>query len=213
MRGVRKQIEARHRRDPIAGIDQALRVALLLVSSTALIAVGFGCGGDKGTDPTVGTGTVSGVVQNVNGNATIAGATVTASSGATATTDAQGRFSISVPSGQRVRIDVTKATYSLNQLVVQLATGESKSFAVGLMAACAVVFLFAPGLLLAAFGAQPEVFEVGRRLLAIAATFQVLDAVATHGTAKENGMSCVVTGTPPSRSVMRRVTFPSSSPV
>jgi len=59
------------------------------------------------------------------------------------------------------------------------AVRSGLALAVGLMAAAAVVFLAAPGLLLGVFGAEPEVFEVGRRLLAIAAVFQILDAVAT----------------------------------
>lgn len=51
--------------------------------------------------------------------------------------------------------------------------------AVGVMVAFGVLFLAAPGPLLAIFSAAPEVAEVGRTVLAVAATFQLFDAVAT----------------------------------
>jgi len=52
------------------------------------------------------------------------------------------------------------------------------AMAVSLMAAFGVVFVVAPGLLLGLFGAEPAVAETGRKLLLIAATFQLFDAVA-----------------------------------
>ncbi len=54
---------------------------------------------------------------------------------------------------------------------------------VGLMAAMGLVFLLAPGVLIAPFGAEAELAAVARRLLVVAASFQVLDAVcmATFG--------------------------------
>jgi MATE family multidrug resistance protein len=53
--------------------------------------------------------------------------------------------------------------------------------AVALMAACGAVFTIAPGLLVGVFGPAPEVAELARRLLLVAAGFQVFDAIATVG--------------------------------
>lgn len=110
-------------------------LSLLACMLLAAITITFsGCGKDKSTGPTPGpTATVSGIVQNSAGSTPIEGASVRASSGATATTNALGRFTISVAANQRVRIDVTKTDFSLNQAVVQLAPGASKSLAVALM--------------------------------------------------------------------------------
>jgi hypothetical protein len=109
-------------------------VVLLLLALLAL--GGAGCGKkDKTTNPGDPTATVSGFVQNAVGGAPVAGATVLASSGASTTSDGSGRFSLTVAANQRVRIDVTKSGFSLNQLVVQLAKNEAKSYTVGLMTA------------------------------------------------------------------------------
>lgn len=111
--------------------------ASLTAAAIAAFAIAFaGCGGGgKSTGPQPGPrGTVHGIVRNAADNSALAGVTVTASSGGAATTDAQGRFSISVAANQAVRLDVTKNGFSLNQLVVTLAQGQSKSYSVGLMA-------------------------------------------------------------------------------
>lgn len=51
--------------------------------------------------------------------------------------------------------------------------------AVTLMLACALVFALAPGPLVAAFGAAPDVAAVARTTLLVAAALQVIDAVGT----------------------------------
>ncbi len=59
------------------------------------------------------------------------------------------------------------------------ALRSALGLALAMMAVFGVVFLAAPEPLLAVFGAEPEVEDLGRRLLVIAATFQLFDAVAT----------------------------------
>ncbi len=51
--------------------------------------------------------------------------------------------------------------------------------AVVLMVGCGLLFVAIPDTLLAVFGAEPAVEEIGRTLLYIAAAFQIFDAVAT----------------------------------
>lgn len=51
--------------------------------------------------------------------------------------------------------------------------------AVGLMVACGIVFVVAPGPLIGVFGAEPEVESLARELLVVGAAFQVFDALAT----------------------------------
>lgn len=106
-----------------------------LTLATAIAITLPGCGGGKSTGPLGGpVATVTGAVQDAVSGAPVAGATVRASSGAAATTDPSGRFSVNVAAGQRVRVDVTKEGFSLNQLVVELASGQSRAFVVGLIA-------------------------------------------------------------------------------
>ena len=73
-------------------------------------------------NPPSSTGSLSGKVTIVaSAGSPVAGATVTASSGAATTTDASGQFTLTLPSGTDVRVDVTKTGFTLNQLHVQLA--------------------------------------------------------------------------------------------
>lgn len=63
----------------------------------------------------------------------------------------------------------------------------SVKLAVGIMAVMGVAFWLLPETLLSPFGASAEVLVVGRRLLAIAALFQVFDAIAMVGLSALNG--------------------------
>jgi len=95
-----------------------------------------GCGGKSATAPsTAAFATVSGVVRDAVSGTPIQGASVKASSGASGTSGADGRFTINVGSDQRVRIDVTRADYSLNQAVVQLASNQTQTLTVSLIPA------------------------------------------------------------------------------
>lgn len=53
--------------------------------------------------------------------------------------------------------------------------------AVGFMASCAVVFLIAPEWLIGLYTHDPAILEVGRRLLLVAAAFQVFDGAQVAG--------------------------------
>lgn len=57
----------------------------------------------------------------------------------------------------------------------------------GVMAGCATVFWLVPGPLVAVFGAEPAVAGLAMELLAVAAVFQVLDAVAMTSLSALNG--------------------------
>ena len=116
--------------------------ASVLLSLLALFLVPFllfmlpGCGGKSATAPsTAAFATVSGVVRDAVSGTPIQGASVKASSGASGTSGADGRFTINVGSDQRVRIDVTRADYSLNQAVVQLARNKTQTLTVSLIPA------------------------------------------------------------------------------
>ncbi len=67
------------------------------------------------------------------------------------------------------------------------ATRSGLLLAVGIMAACALVFVATPVPLVAAFGAEQDVMVVAVQLLRIAAVFQVFDAVAMVGIGALNG--------------------------
>ncbi|MFT4975832.1 MAG: MATE family multidrug resistance protein [Myxococcota bacterium] len=69
----------------------------------------------------------------------------------------------------------------------RLAWRSSVQLAVGVMAGMGLLFWLLPGALLDPFGATAEVQTVGRRLLAIAALFQIFDAVAMVGLLSLNG--------------------------
>jgi carboxypeptidase family protein len=115
--------------------------ASVLLSLLALFLMPFllfvlpGCGGKNAAAPTAATATVSGMVRDASSGTPIQGASVKASSGASGTSGADGRFTINVGSDQRVRIDVTRADYSLNQAVVQLARNQTKTLTVNLIPA------------------------------------------------------------------------------
>ena len=97
-----------------------------------------GCGkssGSKSTSPVAGTGTVQGQVVLAGSNTAVAGATVSSTGGGATVSSTGGQFTISVPAGQDVRLDVTKAGYSLNQVHVTLAKSDTKTLSVGLLAA------------------------------------------------------------------------------
>src|SRR6266850_3785552 len=116
--------------------------ASVLLSLFALLLVPFllfvlpGCGGKNATAPsTAATATVSGLVRDAVSGTPIQGASVKASSGASGTSGADGRFTINVGSDQRVRIDVTRTDYSLNQAVVQLARNQTQTLTLNLIPA------------------------------------------------------------------------------
>lgn len=72
------------------------------------------------------------------------------------------------------------------EIAVQ-AWKASTRLAVGVMLACAVVFVVAPRVLVTPFGVEPAVLELSVTLLAIASLFQVFDAVAMAGQGALNG--------------------------
>ena len=67
------------------------------------------------------------------------------------------------------------------------ATRSGFVLAVGIMAACALVFVAVPSPLIEVFGAEPAVVAVAVQLLYVAAVFQVFDAVAMVGIGALNG--------------------------
>jgi hypothetical protein len=108
----------------------------MLVLAAALILGACGKKSSTRPNPPSSTGSLSGKVTIVaSAGSPVAGATVTASSGAATTTDASGQFTLTLPSGTDVRVDVTKTGFTLNQLHVQLAANETRTATVGLMAA------------------------------------------------------------------------------
>jgi hypothetical protein len=108
--------------------------AFALAASLTVTGCGSKSGGVSG--PTGGTATINGFISLAGtGDIPVAGATVTSTSGASTTTNAGGQFTLTVPAGQDVRLDVTKANHTLNQLHVTLASGERRAVAVGLLAA------------------------------------------------------------------------------
>ncbi len=58
---------------------------------------------------------------------------------------------------------------------------------IGVMGLCGVLFVLLPGPLVAVFGVEPDVAELGRRLLMVAAGFQILDAIAMVAQGALNG--------------------------
>ena len=116
----------------------------VLVSMLLLVGIGIwitSCS-KKSSNPvapgptTGGNTTVNGVVKDAGatGNPAIAGATVqVAGNASSVTSDANGMFKLSVTAGVSQTINVTKAGYSLNQVVVNLASGTSKNVSVNLL--------------------------------------------------------------------------------
>lgn len=111
----------------------------LLFAGTLVVAVALilgACGKKSSTPPIVKYGTLDGRVTLAGSAGTpVAGAAVTSTSGASTTTDANGQFSLTLPADQDVRINATKASYTLNQLHVRLSANETRTVALGLMAA------------------------------------------------------------------------------
>ncbi len=114
------------------------------VASFTLVALGLSaalfmgaCGGKKSsTAPGGSTGTLSGMVTLAgSAGSPVIGAIVTSTSGATTVTNAGGQFTLTLPSAQDVRVDVSKPGYTLNQLHVRLNTNEARTVALGLLAA------------------------------------------------------------------------------
>lgn len=108
--------------------------ALSLLAALFLGACGKKTGGVAGPGPAIGTLTGQVTLAGTVGSPVV-GATVTASTGASAVTNASGQFTLSIPANQNVRVDVTKANFTLNQLQVRLAADEARAVTVGLMAA------------------------------------------------------------------------------
>jgi len=67
------------------------------------------------------------------------------------------------------------------------AWASATRLALVLMLAVGSLFLFAPDFLLAPFHPTPEVAVIGRKILLIAAAFQIVDAFATVGLGSLNG--------------------------
>jgi hypothetical protein len=110
--------------------------AALLFLGIVLLLVAQGCGKKSSTGPTPpATATVSGVVADAGTSAPISGASVKATTGAVATTDASGHFTISVTANQTVQVDVTRSDYTLNQVVLNLGAGETRTLSVSLLEA------------------------------------------------------------------------------
>lgn len=71
--------------------------------------------------------------------------------------------------------------------LARLAWRQATKLAVGIMAACALVFLATPRLLVLPFGVEAEVAELVAVLLAIGGLFQVADAIAMVSLGAING--------------------------
>jgi hypothetical protein len=116
----------------------------ILISILLLVGIGIwitSCN-KKSSNPvspgptTGGSTTVNGVVKDAGatGNPALAGATVqVAGSASGVTSDANGMFTLSVTAGVSQTINVTKTGYSLNQVVVNLASGTTKNISVNLL--------------------------------------------------------------------------------
>jgi len=107
-----------------------------LALGLALLIAPAGCSKKNdsgGTAPTTSSGTLSGVVSQAGASA-IAGASVKTSAGGSTTTDGTGHFSISIPANQDVRVDVTKAGFTLNQQIVRLTPNQAAGVTVALLA-------------------------------------------------------------------------------
>ena len=116
----------------------------LVISFLVLVGIGFwlsSCN-KKSSNPVSptnsGNTTVNGVVYDAgsSSNSVISGATVQIlGSTSTTTTDAQGMFSVSVTPGVAKTISVSKAGYSTNDVVVNMASGTTKNITVNLLQA------------------------------------------------------------------------------
>ncbi|HEY6952781.1 MAG TPA: carboxypeptidase regulatory-like domain-containing protein [Bacteroidota bacterium] len=85
-----------------------------------------------------GNPTVNGLVKDAGAanNPVIAGATVQiVGTNTTTTTNANGMFSLTLPAGVTKTINITKNGYSLNQVVLNLAAGNTKNITVNLLQA------------------------------------------------------------------------------
>lgn len=91
---------------------------------------------DGGTQPPGGGATVQGIVTRADttGNPPIAGASVRIGTGTPVITGASGEFSIPVTAGTNVTLTVSKAGYSFNEVVVNVASGTTKNLVVSLLA-------------------------------------------------------------------------------
>lgn len=108
--------------------------AAALAGALALAGCGSKSSGVSG--PGSGTATLNGFITLAGTSGTpVAGAVVKTTNGDSTVTDAGGQFSLRLPAGQDVRVDVTKSNYTLNQLHVSLSANESRSVSVGLLAA------------------------------------------------------------------------------
>ena len=89
--------------------------------------------------------------------------------------------------GEAASVLVGQAVGAGRPAVARTAWWVSLQLALVVMAVMGLAFFLAPDLLLEPFGATAEVRVVGRRLLAIAALFQIFDAVAMVGLSALNG--------------------------
>lgn len=108
--------------------------AAVLAGALALAGCGSKSGGVSG--PGSGTATLTGFITLAGTSGTpVAGAVVKTTNGDSTVTDAGGQFTLRLPAGQDVRVDVTKSNYTLNQMHVSLGANESRTVSVGLLAA------------------------------------------------------------------------------
>lgn len=89
--------------------------------------------------------------------------------------------------GEACSVLVGQAVGAHDPLKARSAWRTAMALAVGVMGSSSVVFLLVPGWLLAPFGLEPEVLSVAVSLMAVAAAFQVVDAVAMVGLGALNG--------------------------
>ncbi len=119
---------------------QTAHIAIATASVLAL-TIGIllaGCSKDASaptTDTNTATATLTGVVTDADSaaGAPIAGATVSAAGSMTVTTNGRGEFSLTISAGTTVTVRVTKADYSLNEIVMNLAPGSVRTVSVGLL--------------------------------------------------------------------------------
>ncbi len=119
-------------------IRRSAQVVVLLVAATVGIW-NVSCKKDESNPPGPVGGTGSAVLKGIvrdagtDGSPGVSGATVTLSSGGSVATNAGGEFTINVPGGTPVMVNVTRSGYSLNEMTVTVADGETKTLNVGLL--------------------------------------------------------------------------------
>ncbi len=80
--------------------------------------------------------------------------------------------------GEAASVFVGQAVGAKRPEIARQAWRAATVLALGIMTGFGVIFVLFPGVLVAVFNAEPEVVEIARSLLWVAAAFQVFDAVA-----------------------------------